>query len=263
MMRTESVNNFGIKMLPSVSLKYSPFDIHRLTISANVSRNYHMPTMNDLYWEPGGNPDLKAEDGYSYESGLTYKKQMKNINLNASVTGYYSHISNWILWQPDSLASYWTPSNLKQVRSRGIESSAGISGKWQQFIFRLNTGYTLTDAENREKLYDGDKSVGKQLIYVPKHSANAMLYLQYKNWHLSGQYKYTGKRYTSTDNSRYMPDFMLYDAEFGRKFKLGSCLLNAAIKVNNLLDTDYQSVAWYPMPGRIYNLKINFRWKHK
>lgn len=34
-----------------------------LVAKASVSRNFRFPTLNDLYFLPGGNPDLKNERG--------------------------------------------------------------------------------------------------------------------------------------------------------------------------------------------------------
>lgn len=261
--RAEKINNKKINLLPSASLNFALLPPDKLTLKANFSRNYHYPTMNDKYWNPGGNPDLKAEYGNSYETGLRYKKQdkEKNLLIEASATYYYSSIHNWILWQPDSLANYWTPSNLKKVNSQGVETGVTVTKKWGNSLIRLNTQYTYTSTKNAEKLYPGDASVNKQLIYVPEHSGNAMAFVNYKQWNLVYKYNYTGKRYTTSDNSRYMPDFMLHDLEIGKIWELSKAKLSTSIRVDNILNTDYQSVAWYPMPGRVIHLKLGLKWK--
>ena len=41
-------------------------------VKASVSRNYRFPTLNDLYFLPGGNPDLKKEHGFTYDAGLSF-----------------------------------------------------------------------------------------------------------------------------------------------------------------------------------------------
>ena len=41
-----------------------------LQVKGNVAYNYRFPSMNDLYWRPGGNPDVKPEDGYSYDASV-------------------------------------------------------------------------------------------------------------------------------------------------------------------------------------------------
>ena len=37
----------------------------------NFSRNFRAPTLNERYWQPGGNPDLEPEESYNIEAGIT------------------------------------------------------------------------------------------------------------------------------------------------------------------------------------------------
>ncbi|MFO8054858.1 MAG: TonB-dependent receptor [Bacteroidales bacterium] len=263
LIRAESIDNEPVQLLPSLSIKYEILQSQRLMVSGNISRNYHYPTMNDLYWHPGGNPELQAEEGQSYELGLNYKTQNQThkVKTTLSANGFYSCISNWILWQPDPVASYWRPSNLQEVHSKGIESSIKISKSWSDKLLGLNANHTYTQTENQKPLYSGDASVGKQLVYVPLHAANTMLFFKADPWHFIFQNNYIGKRYTTADNSRFMPGFTLFDFEVGRNWQIKDFHLSTSISVDNILNTDYQSVAWHPMPGRIFNLKINGRWK--
>lgn len=262
-MRSEKIDNSSVKLLPSASLQLEILKAKKLVLKANASRNYHHPTMNDLYWSPGGNPNLEAEEGNSYEGGLHYllEKKEKGLSLKLSGTYFYSDIRNWILWQPDSVASFWTPSNLKNVVSQGLESSLQFTKKWPDALLRLSMQYNYTSTKNKKALVAGDASVNKQLIYVPEHTAGALLFGNYRNWRLMWQYHYTGKRYTASDNSRYMPAFMLHDLEIGYRFNWGKPQLTASLRADNLLNTPYQSVAWYPMPGRVLIVKISFQWK--
>ena len=41
-----------------------------ITAKASVSRNFRFPTLNDLYFLPGGNPNLKKESGITYDAGF-------------------------------------------------------------------------------------------------------------------------------------------------------------------------------------------------
>ena len=36
-----------------------------LQLKGSMAYNYRFPSMNDLYWRPGGNPEVKPEEGYS------------------------------------------------------------------------------------------------------------------------------------------------------------------------------------------------------
>src|SRR5690606_34105553 len=39
-------------------------------VRVNVARNYRYPTLNDFYWDPGGNPDLKPEQSWNLEAEI-------------------------------------------------------------------------------------------------------------------------------------------------------------------------------------------------
>jgi iron complex outermembrane receptor protein len=40
-----------------------------LSARFSFSRNYRVPTLNDRFWQPGGNPDLKPESSWNQEAG--------------------------------------------------------------------------------------------------------------------------------------------------------------------------------------------------
>ncbi|MBR5611967.1 MAG: TonB-dependent receptor, partial [Bacteroidaceae bacterium] len=43
-----------------------------IMLKASASRNFRFPTLNDLYFLPGGNPDLKRESGWTYDIGASF-----------------------------------------------------------------------------------------------------------------------------------------------------------------------------------------------
>ena len=45
----------------------------------SVSRNHRFPTLNDLYFLPGGNPDLRRKAASSYEAGLSFAVGKENL----------------------------------------------------------------------------------------------------------------------------------------------------------------------------------------
>ncbi|MFM7055146.1 MAG: TonB-dependent receptor plug domain-containing protein, partial [Bacteroidota bacterium] len=86
---------------------------------SSIGRNYHIPSMNDLYWVPGGNPDLLAEDAWNAELGLELKLptfEKTKIRINA----FGSKTENWIRWQPTTGGIY-APDNLRKVETKGGE----------------------------------------------------------------------------------------------------------------------------------------------
>ena len=72
-----------------------------IVAKASVSRNYRFPTLNDLYFLPGGNANLRKESGWSYDSGLSFATGKKNrYSISGSATWFESRIHDWIIWLP-------------------------------------------------------------------------------------------------------------------------------------------------------------------
>lgn len=260
--RQEMLDGSFVPLIPSFGLNYKLMKNENLFAKFNISRNYHAPDMNDLYWYPGGNPDLKYEKGYSAETGFLFNRMFADrFFLDTEITGFYSDIDDWIIWQPDSVFSYWTPSNLKKVVSKGLEVSLNLTACIGKIQTKISLGYSLTSAKNKKPLSAGDLSVGKQLIYVPENTFNTTFSANYKNFILTYYFGYVGKRYTSSDNSRYMPSYALQDLGFEKVFKAGVCSISVRFKINNLFDTNYQAIAWQPMPGRNYQVSLKLKFE--
>src|SRR5207247_1685622 len=87
--------------------KLLPFN---LKLKAAVARNYRTPSLNDLYWTPGGNPDLLPENGLSEEISLMHDLLKTSFSNKATITFYHHDIQNQITWLPDLV--YWAPKNV-------------------------------------------------------------------------------------------------------------------------------------------------------
>ncbi|NSW95626.1 MAG: TonB-dependent receptor, partial [Bacteroidales bacterium] len=62
-------------------------------LKANFSRNSRIPSLNDMFWLPGGNPDLKNEYGTTLEIGWeTSGKKFSYLSYNFDITLFRSFI---------------------------------------------------------------------------------------------------------------------------------------------------------------------------
>ena len=78
-LRQEWVAGRSIPLLPNLGLEYQLNPSLRLL--GKVSRNYRLPTLNDRFWSPGGNPDLLPESGWSQELTVETLALRKRRNL--------------------------------------------------------------------------------------------------------------------------------------------------------------------------------------
>lgn len=263
-LREDLVDGALMPFIFAAGIQYKPLTKWNWSVSANVSRNYRVPTLNDKYWSVSGNPDLKPEESLSAEAGSVFNifSPDGRLFVEGELTGYYSWINDLIMWQPvDGNSFLWSPVNLKTVHARGAEAGINLKyllGKWK---FGLNTNYNYCRSTN-EMAYDGDVTqVGKQLIYTPISTLNATFNTGWKTFYFSWNFVYTSRRYTGTDNETYMPGYNLSNIFLGKNIPLKNFVISLQFEINNLFDLDYQSIANRPMPGRNYAVVIkgNFR----
>ena len=226
-------------------------------IYINMGKVYRFPTINDLYWSPGGNENLNPENGYSTDLGLLWNKELSNTQLYFEPTIFSRWIDDWIIWQPTG--TYWSPMNVKKVWNRGIETNSSISLKKREisFNFSLKTAYNLST--NIDIYNINDASLGKQLIYVPHYKFIFKSQIAYRNIRITYIHNYTGYRYTSRDNLYYLPAFNLGRLFLSWDLKFKKYPTKIFYKINNLYNTNYQLVINRPMPLINNEIGINFK----
>ena len=226
-------------------------------IYLNMGKVYRFPTINDLYWSPGGNENLNPENGYSTDLGLIWTKDLSNVQFYFEPTIYSRWIDDWIIWQPTG--TYWSPMNVKKVWNRGIETNSSISFKKRElsFNFSLKTAYNLST--NIDIYNVNDASLGQQLIYVPHYKFIFKTQIAYRNIRITYIHNYTGYRYTSRDNLYYLPSFNLGRLFLSWDFKFKKYPTKIFYKINNLYNTNYQLVINRPMPLMNHEIGINFK----
>ena len=231
-----------------------------ITAKASVSRNFRFPTLNDLYFLPGGNPNLKKESGITYDAGFSFAIAEENrYTLNGSVNWFDSYINDWILWLPTT-KGFFSPKNIKDVHAYGIEMQADFAALLSERLkFDLDATYSWTPSINEgEPISSADQSVGKQLPYVPRHSATVTGRISWNTWSFMYKWCYYSERFTMSSNdislTGKLPVYFMNNItiEKGLSFKFADFSIKGS--VNNLFDEEYLSVLSRPMPGINFEL---------
>ncbi len=247
--------------MPAAGLEYSPSILSGLSFKTNLSRNYHYPDINDLFWIPGGNPELEPEVGYSSDVSVNYRLGINGHEIKSSLSGYYSSIHNWILWKPGEYG-FWRAENLARVNSHGLEYQLIAAIKLNRLTWHFAGTYAYIHTTNHGKEIAGDASFGKQLIYVPLHKANMNIYAQTEHFRVGYSMYAAGKRFVTSDNdpAHVLDPYLLHDIKLSGELSLNDFLLESGLKIQNLLNTRYQVIKSRPMPGRNYGiwLKVMF-----
>ena len=236
-----------------------------IVAKASVSRNHRFPTLNDLYFLPGGNPDLRSESGFSYEAGLSFAVGKENVySLSGSASWYDQHIDDWILWL-STPKGFFSPRNIKQVHAYGVEMQASLdvipARDWK---LSLNGTFSWSPAIHEgEPISPADQSVGKQLPYEPEFSATVTGRLTWRSWGLLYQFCYYSERYTMSSNditlSGRLTPYLMNNLSLDKAFALKWADLTLKGTVNNLFNEEYLSVTARPMPRMNVEFFIGIR----
>ncbi len=255
-LRKDNLNGNFLPVTPYFGFDFRLLKNANFILKGNVARNYHSPSLNDLYWQPGGNINLLAEKGVGGELGLEFQKIILHSLLNIEATTYYSDIDNWIIWLP-SFKGYWSPFNIKKVISKGLEVAFSLKGEVKNMRYVINANYAYTSSVNHgEPLNWGDNSCGKQLVYIPLHSGNLFVDLEYKGFFVSWQHNSYSERFTTSSNDITRRDWLypyfMNDIALGKKININNFKISLKLKVYNVFDEVYHSVLYRQMPGRNY-----------
>ena len=252
----EKVDNkiYGIY---NVSARYlAIYDL--LTFKASNAYNYRIPTLNDLYWSPGGNPDLKPESGFSWDASAIISPTFGRFKLEVELLYYYMNINDWIMWIPKDNGYIWSPVNFSNVISQGAELNAKLSFKTRTTRHSLTANYGYAHSvDNSDR---GDDAHGKQLPYIPRNKANATYEFWFKDliW-FNYNVSYTDVRFTSADQEYYTNAYTLHNLEVGGRIPLAkNHNLRLSLKVDNLFNAYYESTQYFPMPLRMWRLQLTY-----
>lgn len=243
-LRKELNSDYNTPVVFAVNGKYNILDWY--AINLNTSKNFRVPTFNDLYWVgagAAGNEDVLPETSYQVELGQNFGLKSLKFNL----TGYSIWSDDLIQWRPDSMG-IWTPVNVNRAMQYGLELQADMDRKFGNHHLLWKNSYAYTRSMDRETEYD--------LIYVPKHKFNSNLAYEYKKWGGTYQFLYTGPVFITTDNSEELSGYTVSNIGLFRNLKVKKLNFHFALDINNLFNANYQSVAYRPMPNRSFQLQV-------
>ncbi len=231
-----------------------------LIVSGSVAKNYHTPTLNDLYYVPGGNPELRSEQGRTFDLGIESTIERTRWRVGGKVTLYRSDISDWILWVPTA-KGFWTPENLAAVRSEGVESRANASYSFSEgCALETNAIFSLTASTDASP---ESPHFGNQLPYIPLYSASVGGRLLWHKWEVGYKWRYYSERATTYSSATHrgggVPAYGLSDASVGYSDTIKGMNFRVRFEVCNLFDKVYQSVLSRPMPPRNYAISLECR----
>jgi vitamin B12 transporter len=253
--RQEMVKNTSIPLVPATGLEVKPWKW--VLLKAQVARFFRLPTFNELFWKPGGNPNLLPESGWNAEVSMRLMNEWRKTASYYEIAFFNREIENWIRWTPD--ANYWSAKNVARVHTQGIENRFGTGFKTGKSTFKtvLSTSYVLSS--NQKTILENDESIGLQLIYIPMYQGNGNVNYGYKGFYAEYNHTYTGYTYIANDHSQWLLPFHLGNFVLSQTLPIKKLKVSAVFRVNNIWNANYRTVVNYPMPPRNYQVGLTFQ----
>ena len=253
-LRWELYGNRTTPLIPAVFVDWLLSRRGQVVLKASGARNYRYPTLNDLYFQPGGNPDLDPERGWTWDAGAETTLKSPRSVLRLSATFFDSHIDDWILWIATAKQGVYTPINIRRVHSYGAETKITASTEtpsgWR-FAFDGNLAWTRS-INRGDKFSEADESVGRQLVYIPVWSGAFTARAAWRRWVLSYKWQWYSERFTMSNNAlgvlgRVAP-YIMNDLSLEKSLEFRRLTLSLKGCIYNLFNEEYQSVLGRPMP---------------
>jgi len=227
--RTDYQKGWGTETNPSLSFRYSLTPAIRWRSS--FGRVFRVPTFTELYYNSPankGNPALKPEYGWCWETGFTWGGK----NQKAEITFFLRHEKNRIDWIAWHVGDPWQVVNIGEMKIEGVSLSFRKSfGRY----LRMRCSYTTMD-------FHAEKEKG----FISKYSFNLLRH----NFVLQGTVKWSRRIKQSFGfNLRQREASPAYSLLGSRlSYRIGR--VRFFLELTDLFDVAYEDIPGVPMPGR-------------
>ena len=252
-LRYEYFSNYGSVFLPGFGINIQG---QHWQVYVTGSKNYRIPTFNELYWQPGGDPDLDSEKSINAEAGFEYGHNIKRILVfNVHVAVYQNRVEDQIKWLQNG--SIWIPKNISEVLSRGVELETSVSDL--KNLHQLSFNYHYGISKKRKAEFDGDNTIENQLPFLPREQFHIHTQSGWRNLRFGLKYSSVSFRYKTIENEadQILPAISVFDSWVGFEFNLKNHKIKLSMSVENLFNKKYEVMDGYPMPTRNYTLTFS------
>lgn len=234
--RHDDNEQFGSKWTGDTALGY---ELARgVQASLSYGTAFKAPSFNDLYWPASswasGNPDLLPEESETYEIGIDANRDWGM----ASVHVYKTWVENLIDWA--YVPPLLMPSNVDQAKMRGVEIQYGT--RWIGVDWK--TAYTY------EKATDAD---GEALDRRPRQKLALDMDKTMGDWSVGATLYGRNHMHEGTDRLGGHGQLDL------RTAWMLSPEVKLRLRLDNLLDKDYEDAAGFNNEGRAFMFFVDYR----
>ena len=232
---------FKSKLFPGIDIGYKLSD--KISLNANIGETFRIPTFTDLYYsDPNnqGNENLDPEKAFTSEVGFKFRE--KNYGISLSLFRRKSDdLIDYVKGNPNDK---WSPQNIKNVITTGIEFDGKLILSMNSSINTINLGYAYIkdDYENDILSRYSLNSYRHRLIlnFDFKLTKTLSNYLSYRY----------GVREIKDENNKSVIDY---------KIIMHRNRWNLTLYLNNIFDSKYYETNLVQMPGRNITVGLNVK----
>ncbi|NQV49515.1 MAG: TonB-dependent receptor [Candidatus Marinimicrobia bacterium] len=223
-----------------------PLDIGPLAhLAASQGEIFRYPSFNDLYWIPGGNPQLQAEetDVTTYQAGFDLGF-MGDVQLQTQK----KKSTNLIQWMP--VLSYWHPVNVQSATRESTKLIWQLTNQDKQFSVFAHTSWINTR----------DHMINQVLRYSPTRTSAMGITWAPDVYEFNVQYDYVSDRISMYGYPEHtiLEATELWSMSFARFWQTTYGNLTMVLAGENLGNISYETIKGYPEPGRSFRFTLNY-----
>lgn len=229
-------------------------------VEASMHHKERLPDANELYWQPGGNLNLKKEVASGLSSGLKWKRPRRQVatspHLELQWSARVDAIEDWIQWVPNG-SGIWSPQNVKEVRYAQSKFRVKCEKEKWKVLFFAEPIFSKGRNQSQQAWF--------QTTYSPKWRSGSNLELKCLGLRWVFEAQAIGKRYTDEENSEVyaLPTTAYFNFELGKSFETNQAEWDCFLRIENMTNAQFSFVRAYALPGRVFSIQINFKLKQK
>ena len=199
------------------------------TMRARVSKGFRNATLKELYMYRPANVNLEPERMMNYE--LSYRQHLMENRLMIGVNVFYLKADNMI--QTQMVNGSMLNVNTGATENSGFE----LEGSWKiDDHFKVNGNYSFLHMSNPQ-------------VSAPEHKAFLGGSYQEGNFSINTGLQYVAGLYKTVSANADKENFLLWNTTANYRVAKG---IHLFVKGENLLATNYETVAGFPMPGATF-----------
>ncbi len=246
--RVDKIGDSDLHPTQSIGVAY--YGLKNSEFEYIIRTGFRNPTFNDLYWNPGGNPDLKPESSWiqSLKSKI-YLGENRNSNVYINISD--NHATDLIQWAPiDETFLVWQPQNI--AKSHRTNFTIGNQSTFKKIPLQFAIHATYLKSE--------DLDLNKPLLNTPELIGFIGVDYTFSALNIGLQAHYTGERISQYgfDEDTYLKEYWYTTATIMYNTAILGNTISVGLDVSNIFDKQYMVISDYPEPGRMLNLQLKY-----